>query len=136
VFVKERAASKLVEEGYVLDVTPDSIVIRANKAAGMFYAAQTLRQLLPQKIVGSKDATPSTPSVPCVRIEDRWLTGLAKTVVKPTARQTRRHLAARHRPQSLPKSDPSPEPLLPERSLPMGADARQMDKGIAKHRSL
>ncbi|MHC4111551.1 MAG: glycoside hydrolase family 20 zincin-like fold domain-containing protein, partial [Planctomycetota bacterium] len=33
-------------EGYTLKVTSNSIVIRANQPAGLFYAIQTLRQLL------------------------------------------------------------------------------------------
>jgi len=34
-------------EGYQLDVTGATIVLRANQPAGLFYAVQTLRQLLP-----------------------------------------------------------------------------------------
>lgn len=37
-------------EGYVLDVKPAAIIIRAKTAAGSFYALQTLRQLFPPEI--------------------------------------------------------------------------------------
>ena len=39
--------SEIGDEGYLLDVTESSIVIRANRQAGLFYGIQTLRQLLP-----------------------------------------------------------------------------------------
>ncbi len=45
-------------EGYVLDIQANAITIRAETAAGHYYALQTLRQLLTGK------------SVPCVTIED------------------------------------------------------------------
>ena len=35
------------DEGYELTVTPAQVVITANEPAGLFYGAQTLRQLLP-----------------------------------------------------------------------------------------
>ncbi len=38
------------EEGYILDVKPAAIIIRAKTAAGAFYAIQTLRQLFPAEI--------------------------------------------------------------------------------------
>lgn len=50
-------------EGYALTVSPTSIVIRAMGAAGFFYAAQTLRQMLPASRRGAL--------LPCVRIVDR-----------------------------------------------------------------
>jgi hexosaminidase len=58
-------------EGYVLDVSPSGIEVRARGAAGLFYGGVTLWQLLTSD--GSRDA-PVT--VPAVRIEDwprfRW----------------------------------------------------------------
>ncbi|HEX5942403.1 MAG TPA: family 20 glycosylhydrolase, partial [Anaerolineales bacterium] len=57
------AEESLGEEGYELSITPHSIHLRANFAAGLFYGTQTLRQLLP--IRSSK-----TPSLPAVSIRD------------------------------------------------------------------
>lgn len=51
----------LPPEGYVLDVAPAGVTIRGGSPAGVFYARQTLRQLLPA------DGSP----IPCVQIEDR-----------------------------------------------------------------
>jgi hexosaminidase len=39
--------ASLGEEGYELSIRPDSILLQANCPAGLFYAVQTLRQLLP-----------------------------------------------------------------------------------------
>lgn len=52
-FLLGNADSKLGEEGYELSITGDKIIARANKAAGLFYAAQTIRQLLPDNIEAS-----------------------------------------------------------------------------------
>lgn len=57
------------EEGYSLTVTPDEIEIRARTAAGVFYAMQSLLQLLPVAI-SAPAAGVTTWSVPCVQIED------------------------------------------------------------------
>ncbi len=57
----DRSLDRLGDEGYTLEVTPERIAIRAPKAAGAFYAVQSLRQLLP-----AADAQ----RIPCVRIED------------------------------------------------------------------
>ncbi len=56
---------RLGDEGYSLDVTPKQITMRAPKGAGVFYACQTLRQLLPLKPGDSK------PQVPTLSIEDK-----------------------------------------------------------------
>ena len=34
-------------EGYILDITPENIIIKASDAAGVFYAVQTLKQTVP-----------------------------------------------------------------------------------------
>ena len=42
-----RKNNSIPAEGYILDVTPENIVISCNDGAGAFYAAQTLKQLVP-----------------------------------------------------------------------------------------
>ena len=37
----------LKAEGYTLDITPENIIIKAKDGAGMFYAVQTLKQIIP-----------------------------------------------------------------------------------------
>jgi hexosaminidase len=59
------APANLGNEGYLLDITSERIVARAKRAAGFFYAVQTLRQLLP------REAALSERALPCLRIEDR-----------------------------------------------------------------
>ena len=61
---------QLGEEGYQLDVTMRSIVIRAAKPAGLFYGIQTLRQLLPQAIFNKQKVEGIEWKVPCVHIID------------------------------------------------------------------
>ena len=63
-------------EGYSLTVTPESIVIRAPRPAGLFYGVQTLRQLLPAEIERRNGACRGPWVVPAVEIIDeprfRW----------------------------------------------------------------
>ncbi len=63
-------------EGYHLTVTPSSVTARASQPAGLFYAAQSLRQLLPPEIFRSEAVEGVAWTMPCVEVEDvprfRW----------------------------------------------------------------
>ena len=59
----------LPEEGYVLDIRPDRISLRASSRFGVLWASQTLRQLL--GITGLLPGAGTTPqAVPCMYVED------------------------------------------------------------------
>lgn len=60
----------LGNEGYILDVTPTRIDISANKPAGLFYAMQSLIQLLPKEVESSVKVEQEDWTVPCVKITD------------------------------------------------------------------
>ncbi len=62
--------SALGPEGYTLDATATGVEIRASKPAGIFYGIQSLRQLLPASLYGSKPSLEEF-SVPFVHIEDK-----------------------------------------------------------------
>jgi hexosaminidase len=57
-------------ESYYLQVTPEGIVVRAARPAGIFYALQTLRQLFPAEIERSQKIQECEWTVPAVLIED------------------------------------------------------------------
>jgi hexosaminidase len=57
-------------EGYRLDIGPGQIQIAAGGTAGAFYAAQTLRQLLPDAAWRTAPVPGAAWSVPCAEIED------------------------------------------------------------------
>lgn len=58
------------DETYRLDVEPQLVTLRAPKAAGLFHAVQTLRQLLPSDIF-SPTLVSCQWAIPCVAVEDR-----------------------------------------------------------------
>lgn len=62
--------TKLGDEGYVLDVRPGVVSIRASKAAGVFYGMQSLRQLLPVEIFREAPVTGVNWTVPALHVED------------------------------------------------------------------
>ncbi len=57
-------------EGYRIVVKPSEIAIVAQQPAGVFYAVQTLQQLLPVNIESPALAKNTQWAVPCVEIED------------------------------------------------------------------
>jgi hexosaminidase len=60
----------LGDEGYRMEVTPALIQVTANKPAGIFYALQTLLQLLPKEIESPKQVKKDSWSIPAVKITD------------------------------------------------------------------
>ncbi len=64
------AEAMLGEEGYRLTITPKNIVIRANRAAGLFYGVQSLLQLLPKEIESQDPVKQMIWQAPCVTIAD------------------------------------------------------------------
>ena len=66
-----RIDENIANEGYKLSVTPKRIEVVAAKPAGLFYAFQTLKQLMPRNVMaGVPDETVKEWSVPCVEIAD------------------------------------------------------------------
>ena len=65
------ANAALGDEGYELNVTPTSAVIRAPKPAGAFYGAQSLLQLLPPEVFGETKSEGVAWQMPAVTIEDQ-----------------------------------------------------------------
>lgn len=55
------------DEGYRLAISPYEVTVKARSGTGVFYAVQTLRQLLPSE--AEKEAVKNL-SLPCVEIED------------------------------------------------------------------
>lgn len=61
----------LEPEGYVLNIKSGKIEIRAKESSGLFYAIQTLRQLLPPQIESAINLENLVFKVPCAEIIDQ-----------------------------------------------------------------
>jgi len=66
----DASLEKLGAEGYRLVVTPQKISIRAPATAGLFYAGQSLLQLLPPEIFRDAKVLNVDWEIPCLQIED------------------------------------------------------------------
>jgi hexosaminidase len=66
----DASLKRLGSEGYTLVVTPQRISIRAPATAGVFYAGQSLLQLLPPEIFREAKVSNIDWTSPCVQIED------------------------------------------------------------------
>ncbi len=67
--INETPDNQIGDEGYTLDVNASGIKLSANKPAGLYYAVQTLLQLLPKEIE-SKSTINAKWEIPCVQITD------------------------------------------------------------------
>ncbi len=65
------ALKALGEEGYRLEVRPEAVLLSAPTTTGVFYAIQTLRQVLPVEIEGSVPQAGVVWKAPCALIEDK-----------------------------------------------------------------
>jgi hexosaminidase len=69
IYLLLKAPGTLGPEGYEMSVSPDAIRISATTVAGLFYGAQTLRQMLPPETQSHAPAK-RRMEVPCVHIQD------------------------------------------------------------------
>lgn len=61
---------ELESEAYILDVESDAVRVEASSLRGFNYAIQTLRQLLPMDILGSRPAPRTKWTIPALHIKD------------------------------------------------------------------
>lgn len=69
-FKTDGTLKNLGDEGYRLTVAPRRVTLRAAKPAGLFYAVQTLRQLLPVEILREAKVPNVVWTIPSIQIED------------------------------------------------------------------
>jgi N-acetyl-beta-hexosaminidase len=67
---QDAGLADLGDEGYFLEASPRKIQLKAPTQAGLFYAVQTLRQLLPAQVYSRQGVGDVVWSIPCVKIKD------------------------------------------------------------------
>lgn len=70
ILLNKTADKEIGSEGYRLEVTPEKVVLKANKPAGLLYGVQTLFQLLPPQIESDKREENVSWQIPVVEIVD------------------------------------------------------------------
>ncbi len=58
------------KEGYMLTVTPKKVIIKGGSAAGLFYAVQTMRQIMPAEVESPATIEGLVLTIPACEIED------------------------------------------------------------------
>lgn len=66
-----KSNSLSVPEGYRLSVSKNTIIVEAHDEAGVFYAVQTILQMLPPEIESGKLVRDRSWEVPCLEIQDK-----------------------------------------------------------------
>ncbi|MBN2651046.1 MAG: hypothetical protein JXR63_01585 [Spirochaetales bacterium] len=78
------------EQSYRIEVKKWQIEITANSEKGIFYAAQSLRQLLPAEIETNSYVIDTTVSLKCMVIQDNWMENIRGIQIPSTDLTTNR----------------------------------------------
>lgn len=60
----------MADEAYHLNISPARVIVDATKANGLFYGIQTIYQLLPSQVYGTKVAKSEKWEIPCCEVND------------------------------------------------------------------
>ena len=75
--------SSLKSEAYLLEITPEQVLIKASDTKGFFYALQSIRQLLPAAIESGQPVQNITWSIPVATIQDEPRFGFRGLLLDP-----------------------------------------------------
>ncbi|MDR0575792.1 MAG: family 20 glycosylhydrolase [Tannerella sp.] len=71
------------DEGYTLDVTPSTVIVKAKTPQGLFYGMQSFLQLLPAEIESPKPVVDISWNAPCVAVKDEPRFGYRGIMLDP-----------------------------------------------------